>query len=63
MNLSRAPWRSPWAPDVERNESVPMLITEAEALAVELIRAFDTNDRATLERLLTGRTMQKGMLL
>ena len=62
MNLRRAPWRSPWAPDVERTESVPMLFSEAETLAVALIRAYDANDRETLERLLKGRTMQKGLL-
>ncbi len=62
MNLSRGEWISPWEPDRVRSESVPMLFQEAEALAVALIRAFEANDSETLDRLLAGRTMQKGVL-
>ena len=62
MNLSRAEWAAPWAPDRKRNESVPMLTDEAEALACALIRAFEAGDRDTLRKLLSGRTMQKGVL-
>ncbi len=60
LNLSRRPWRSPWEPDRERNESVPMLIEEAMSLAVSLIRAFDADDTETLSALLQNRTMKKG---
>ena len=63
MNLSRAPWAAPWAPERIRNESVPMLLSEAQALAVELIVAFEADDRAALDRLLSNRTMQRGVLL
>ena len=62
MNLSRREWASPWEPDRVRTESVPMLFDDAEALAVSLIRAFEANDSETLNRLLSGRTMQKGAL-
>ena len=62
MNLSRREWTSPWEPDRVRNESVPMLFDDAKALAVELIHAYDANDRDALYRLLHNRTMQKGML-
>ena len=62
MNLSRRSWASPWAPDAVRTESVPMLLDEANTLAVDLIAAFDADDRETLHRLLSGRTMQKGVL-
>ncbi len=62
MNLSRKEWASPWEPDRVRTESVPMLFSDAEALAVSLIRAFEANDGETLDRLLSGRTMQKGVL-
>ena len=62
MNLSRKEWTSPWEPDRIRTESVPMLFDDAEALAVSLIRAFDANDREALLKLLSGRTMQKGVL-
>lgn len=60
MNLSRKSWVSPWEPERVRNESVPMLIDDAKALAVLLIRAYDENDRQTLDRLLRGRSMRKG---
>lgn len=63
MNLARREWASPWEPDRVRTESVPMLFDDAEALAVNLIRAFDANDAETLHRLLGGRTMQKGVLV
>lgn len=62
FNLARAPWAAPWAPDCVRNDSVPMLFDEAEALACRLIRAFSENDAETLSALLTNRTMQKGAL-
>ncbi|MBR4906076.1 MAG: zinc dependent phospholipase C family protein [Clostridia bacterium] len=62
MNLARKSWTSPWAPDRVRDESIPMLLDEAKALAVTLITAFDADDRETLSRLLHGRTMRKGML-
>jgi hypothetical protein len=62
MNLARAAWASPWEPDRIRTESVPMLFDAAEALSVDLIRAYDANDRETLDRLLSDRTMQKGVL-
>lgn len=62
MNLSRSEWVSPWEPDRIRTESVPMLLDEAESLAVALIRAFESDDRETLSRLLSSRTMQKGVL-
>lgn len=60
MNLSRRSWVSPWEPDRVRNESVPMLMEDAKALAVSLISAFDENDLETLRRLLSGRSMRKG---
>ncbi|MBQ6234830.1 MAG: zinc dependent phospholipase C family protein [Clostridia bacterium] len=62
MNLARKSWASPWEPDRVRDESVPMLLDEAKALAVSLITAFDADDRETLSRLLRGRTMRKGVL-
>ena len=62
MNLARRSWVSPWEPDRVRDESVPMLLDEAKALAVALITAFDADDRGTLSRLLRGRTMRKGVL-
>ena len=62
MNLSRRQWVSPWEPERVRDESVPMLFEEAKALAVSLIRAYDTDDSETLYRLLHNRTMQKGLL-
>ena len=60
MNLSRAKWTAPWACERERDDSVPMLIDEAKALALALIRAFEANDREALERMLSCRTMQRG---
>ena len=60
MNLSRNAWVSPWEPDRVRDESVPMLLEDAKALAVSLIRAFDEGDRETLQQLLHGRSMRKG---
>ena len=62
MNLSQNSWASPWEPDRVRTESVPMLLDEATALAVDLIRAFDANDRESLQKLLRNRSMQKGVL-
>ena len=62
MNRSRAPWAPPWASDRVRTDSVPMLLNEAEALALALIEAYRTGDRETLHQLLLGRTMQKGVL-
>ena len=63
MNLSRASWTSPWEPDRVRDESMPMLLDEAKALAVSLIRAFDDGDTETLEKLLHGRSMRKGAVV
>ena len=62
MNLAQKSWVSPWEPERIRDESVPMLLDEANALAVTLITAFDADDRETLSRLLHGRTMRKGVL-
>lgn len=62
MNLSRTTWAAPWAPDLVRSESVPMLLGEAESLALAWIRAFETGDDALLNSLLSNRTMQKGTL-
>ena len=62
MNLSRKSWTSPFDPSLTRDLSVPMLIGEAESLAIALFQAFDANDDETLSRLLRGRTMQKGVL-
>ena len=60
MNLSRKSWISPWEPDRVRDESVPMLLDKAKALAAALITAFDAGDDETLHRLLQGRSMRKG---
>ena len=62
MNLSRKPWAAPWKPEQVRDESVPMLFSEAESLAAALITAFLSDDSETLSRLLMNRTMQKGVL-
>ena len=62
MNLSRSVWAAPWAPERVRDESVPMLMEQAEALALALIDALEANDTETLTRLLQNRTMQKGAL-
>ena len=63
MNLSRKSWVSPWEPERVRDESVPMLIEDAKALAVSLICAFDKGDLDTLHRLLHGRSMRKGEIV
>lgn len=62
MNLQRLSWSAPWAKDVVRNESVPMLFDAAEMLALALIEAFESRDFETLYSLLRNRTMQKGVL-
>lgn len=63
MNRMRSSWASPYEPDRVRDESVPMLLDEAEALAVSLISAFDANDAEALSNELRGRSMKKGKCL
>lgn len=62
MNLSRAAWINPFRENDVRTDSVPMLFSEAETLAAELLRAYLCGDCDAVKSLLEGRTMQKGVL-
>lgn len=62
MNRSHAPWSAPWKPEQQRNESVPELLDEAEALAVRWIRLLQAGETESLFAALRNRTMQKGVL-
>ncbi len=63
MNRKKRTWTQPFLPDGTSNASVPELISEAQGFALQLIAAYQRDDRETLRRLLKNRTMQKGALV